>query len=329
MTATILGARGWDCGHTMFNDVDRYPSGNVLVRTSPVHTGTYSLYIENSWARIAVDGDPSNPSVSIWVILNSAAYNNYAPRIRWLLTTGHYVDLVWNKTTHTFDAYVDESKVAAGTIEVSNNTWFHVQCYMTIADSGSIGVKIDGHQSINYSGDTQPGGAAGASYLYLYNLTANGVTVNWDDLAWGYGDYLGDLRCVDIRPDADTAQKQWTPSTGTDNYATLDETPPSDADYNEASVNGYADELSLGDYDSVDRTPVAVVAWVRARMSDGTGDHIRVGIDSAGVDDDTEYPLAAAWEYYTHIADANPADAAAWEDADIDALKLRYEAVVS
>jgi len=43
----------------------------------------------------------------------------------------------------------------------------------------------------------------------------------------------------------------------------------------------------------------------------------------------TEHALSTEWEYYFHTADDNPADSAEWEDADIDALKLRYEAVIA
>jgi len=249
--------------------------------------------------------------------------------LRFLLDTGEYIDLRWDATAHTFDAYVDGAKVADGSVEVSVNTWFHVQFYVVIADSGSIGVRIDGHQSINYNGDTKPSTASGATYFYAYGGYSGSKYFYIDDLVWGSGGYLGDLRCVDIRPSADTAQDDWTPSTGTDNYAMVDETPESDADYNETNTNAHADELALEDFDGATYIPAAVIAWVRAQMLAATGDSIKVGIDSAGTDDVTEHALSTEWEYYFHTADDNPADSAEWEDADIDALKLRYEAVIT
>jgi hypothetical protein len=339
MATEILRAYGWECGNTMLNDVDM-ASGGVNLSSVAAKTGTYSLSISRlglgysySWARFAIPGSPSDPSVSVWVYL-SASYDITATAssgscIRFLLSTGEYVELRWNGATHTFDAYVDDVLEEAGTIEVSSNTWFHVQFYVEIADAGSIQVKINGHESINYSVDTQPDTAATASYLRLHGgRKGSDADDFYDDLILGSGGYLGDLRCVDIRPNAD-GTVQYTPSTGSDNYAMVDETPPSDSDYNETDVDGNADELDCTDFDGVTYIPVAVTAWVRARQDAGVGDSIEVGVDSGGTDDmSAAQALSDSFEYFFHTLDDNPADAAEWEDADIDALKLRYEAVI-
>jgi hypothetical protein len=244
-----------------------------------------------------------------------------------LLSTGEYIELRWNATTHTFDAYVDGVLTKAGTVTVAMNDWFHVQFYIVIADAGNIGVKIDGHQSIDWPCDTQPGAAAGASYLYVTKMV-NANTIYIDDLVWGSGGYLGDLRCVDIRPTADTAQDDWTPSAG-DNFETIDETPPSDTDYNETNTNAQADELALGDFDGVTYTPVAITAWARAEMLAATGDSLKVGIVSNAVEVTTTSALSTSWEYYFHTEDENPDGPVAWDDAAIDALLFRYESVIA
>jgi len=335
--ATILGARSFDCGNSMLNTVDASDLANVVASDTTAKTGSYSLRIRTtaattSWGRWAITGTPANPSVSLWIYLNDHYDNDGWSRLRFHLDSGLYIDLRWDATAHTYDAYVNDVKVADGTVEVSVNSWFHVQFYVVVADAGSIGVKIDGVQSIDDSGDTKPGCETGADYFYIYvaNPSAGSTEYSYyDDLVWGSGGYLSDLRCVDIRPSADTAQDDWTPSTGSDNYAMVDETPESDADYNETNTNAHADELALEDFDGATYTPAAVVACARAKMLAATGDSIKVGIDSAGTDDVTEHSLSTEWEYYFHTADDNPADSAEWEDADIDALKLRYEAVIA
>lgn len=329
MVATVLRSYGWECGNAMLNSVDK--SGNAVAYTTYKKTGSYALVLNSggggsgNWARWAYPAGVSDPAFAAWVYLYGGFGYNLSSRFRFLLSTGEYIDLRWNILTHTLDAYVNDALVASGTIEVSVNTWFHVQAYLVISDTGSLAVKIDGHTSINYTGDTQPGGAATASYLYYMG----GETDPIDDLALGQGGFLGDLRCVDVRPSADTVVADWTPSTGSDHYATVDETPQSDTDYNETNINAAADELELGDFDGATYTPVAVTAWVRAQMAAATGDSIKIGIDSGGTDEVTQYALSTTWEYYFHTADTNPADAGEWEDADIDALKLRYESVIS
>jgi len=337
--ATVLGARGWDCGDVIITDADK--SAGVTVSSDEAHTGAYSLGMARSstgssysYANFAVSGTPTNPSVSIWIYLKTG-YGTTATAtsgtcLRFLLSTGEYVELRWNGVTHTFDAYVDNGLVDSGSVEVSMNTWFHTQFYLTVADpAGTIDVKIDGHTSITYVGDTDPTGGATVSVFRLHGGV--GGTSNkdhYDDLVWGTGGYLGDLRCVEIRPNADTAQDDWTPSAG-DNYSTIDETPPSDADYNETNTDAQADELAMGDFDGVTYDPRATVAWVRAKMLAATGDSINVGVDSNGTDSVTERALSTDEEYYFHTNDDNPDDSAAWEDADIDALLLRYESVIA
>jgi len=300
--------------------------GSLVITSTYKKTGGYAVRDNAATARMPAGG-VANPSASFWVYPRDPwSYSASIWGVRFDLSTGENIALRWDSTNKTFDAYVDGVKVADGTIIVPSNDWFHVQFYVVIADAGSIQVKIDGKLSIDYSGDTQPGAAAVANYFTIYNNVSS--YVYYDDLAIGYGGFLGDIRCIDIRPSADTAQDDWTPSAG-DNYSTIDETPPSDADYNETNVDAQADELALGDFDGVTYNPVAVTAWVRAQMLAATGDSIKVGIDSGGTDDVTEHALSTTWQYYFHTADLNPADAAEWEDADIDALLLRYESVIA
>jgi len=335
MAGTILDARGWECGNSMLNTVDT--SSLFYFTVSGNHkTGTYGLRCGGDggeWARWAISGTPANPSTSVWVyaanVYSSDGTGVNGLNLRYRLDTGEYVELRWKAATRTFDAYVNGGLVASGTIEVSVNTWFHVQFYVVIADAGSINVKIDGHESINYSGDTNPSTASGVTYLYAYGGLSGSKYFYIDDLVWGSGGYLGDLRCLDIRPNADTAQDDWTPSAGADNYAMVDETPENDAEYNETNTNGHADELALEDFDDTLVTPRAVVAYARARMEGAFGDSLKVGIVSNAVEVTTTHALSTAYEYYTHIADEDPNGPIAWTDAAVDALLLRYEAVIA
>jgi len=335
--AEILGALSWESGNLMVNDADR--SNGVEVTSDEAHTETYSMSLGRSsigafmgWGRFGILGSPSNPSVSVWCYLKisyeTEATDIRGSSIRFLLTTGEYVELRWNATNHTYDAYVDDVKVADGTIEVSMNDWFQVQFYAVIDNAGSIGVRIDGHQSIDYSGDTQPAGAAGASYVrFQGGAVGTGLPDYYDDLVWGEGGYLGSLRCYEKRPTADTAQDDWTPSVG-ENYECVDETPENDADYNSTAVSAQADELVLEDFDGSDKTPRAVVAWLRAREESATGESVKVGVDSNGTDETTTHALSTDWEYYFHVADDDPDGDIPWADAAIDALLLRYESLL-
>ena len=322
--ATVLGGKGWECGNDMYNDVDG--SATLSASLTEAHSGAYSMRLINEdWAREAI-GD-ANPSTSIWIYLGGG-FDLTGAKLEFILDTGEMIRAQWNGVTHTIDAYVDDVLAASGSVEVRVNDWFHVQFYVEIADAGHIYMLIDGHESINQAYDTQPAGAAVATYVrYTGHFPAAGFTYI-DDWVWGYDDYLGDLRCPDIRPNADTAQDDWTPSAG-DNYSTVNETPPNDATYNETNTNGHIDELAMADFDDTLMTPRAVVAYARVRMEGAFGDSFKVGIDSNGTDVTTEYTLSAAYEYYTHGADVDPDGDIAWTDAAVDALLLRYESVIA
>jgi len=317
-------------------------SSRTTVTTSYKKTGTYSLGLGDLYGEgyfdVKLDSSLSRVSISAWIYLrdtyNHTDYTNRRTGFQFYTESGEYIYFRWNGTTHTFDLLLNSATVITepGTITITENTWFHVQIDLLIDTVGTAQVKLNGHLSLNYSGDTQPGTSNLCSSIRT-SFGAGGVydTDYMDDFVIGTNGFLGDLRCPDIRPTADTAQDDWTPSAG-DNYSTVDEistTPATiDADYNKAGLDGDADELALGDFDGATYVPVAVTAWCRAQQLAANGDSIKIGIDSGGTDDVTEWPLSNTMEYYFHTADQNPADAAEWEDADIDALLVRYEAVI-
>ena len=332
---TILAAYGWEGGNSMVPGA--YSAGSGGASTDKAKTGSYSLRIggvASNYMRFAISGSLSELAFSVWCHADdeysSNGSNTHGVSMSVLLTSGHYVGLYWDGANHTLDAYVDGAKVADGTVFVLDNDWFHVQAYIVIDNSaGSIQVKINGHESISYTGqDTQPGATSTIDYLHLSGGGNYSDRSYFDDLVWGTGGYLGDLRCYEKRPDGD-GTVTWSPSAGTDNYAMVDETPQSDSDYNETPTDGNADELDLEDFVGSEGAPVAIMAWVRARQDAGSGDSIKVGVDSGGTDDvSAAQALSDSWQYFTHTLDDNPADSEEWADADIDALKLRYEAVI-
>lgn len=339
MAATMLLARSFDRGNTMLNSVD-YTGSTLAASTTKYKTGAYSLKLSNTgggaFARWALAGSHADPAISFWMNL-SGSFNNsgtgttyFNVRFRLSSATTHYIDLRWDGTNHTLDAYVNGVKVADGSIEVSVNAWFHIQAYVVIDATGSIGVKIDGHTAIDYTGDTRISGAATCDYIYVY---AGGTNPDYlDDLVIGYGGFLGSVRCRERVPDTDVTS-DWTPSAGGDNYALVDETPASDADYNETSTNGHIDQMELTtiDFAALAETPIALSPWVAAYMYEGTGDSIYVGLDSNGTVAKTSNALGtAATEYYWAFYDEDPdGGGQAWDATSANAAELYYESIIA
>jgi len=324
--AVVLNAFGFENGNNPFPALWQ-PNGATIPNVAK--TGTYSYLANTTTAcvlRIPISGALTDLAVSFWE--RPAADTADKLYVGVELATGEIVGIRDDPPNGTVDAYIDGVKVLDGDplLLTWGAVWHHVQLHIILDDvTGIIEAKIDGHEVVNYPGDTIPVGATG-TVAALYFSSWDDCYI--DDLVIGTDGYLGDLRCVDIRPTADTAQDDWTPSAG-DNYSTIDETPASDADYNETNINTDADELALEDFDGVTYTPRAVTAWIRARMEGATGDSIKVGVVSNAVESVTEHLLTASYEYYFHTDDENPDGPAAWDDAAIDALLLRYEAVIA
>lgn len=335
MAGTITWMTGFN-RNLPFNSVDY--SGTLYRDETIKRTGQASLRLESDtspgeWVRRRISGSPSNPSVSVAVYAQDyfSTEINGLPKVMLRTPEGAYLELRWNYDSHTMDLYSENTLRASGTIEVSVNDWFHVQWFVD-PTGNKIQVKIDGHLSIDY----EYLGGVGYDYCYLvggqYGLTLHN-DCHFDDWVIGYGDFFGDVRIEELVPNSD-GTVQWDRSEGAANYETVDETPESDTDYNYTRVNGEYDQLGVGDFVATDpvtganKEVLAAMAWVRSRVDVATGEHLKVGAKSGATLSATTHAQAYAYEVYEHIMQVNPDDSQPWEEADLDAILLHYEAVL-
>jgi len=159
MACTYLVSDSFDY-YTRAHNVINWPYTSVYTGVSGVsHTGPYGMRIrggDNIWIRYAMPGTPDNASLGVWIKLyeyGHVAYNtDNGIKIRFELTTGEFIGIRWNGTTHTFDAYVDGVKVADGIISVDSDVpWFNVQFYSYIDNAGFIRLRVNYLESINYN----------------------------------------------------------------------------------------------------------------------------------------------------------------------------------
>jgi hypothetical protein len=108
----------------------------------------------------------------------------------------------------------------------------------------------------------------------------------------------------------------------------VDEIPPNTTDYIYTSTNTDETELELADFTGTGKTILGVQVFARAKEDVATAEQLELGVDSNGTDDTDTKTMTDAWQGYWYFLQDNPDDAAAWEDADIDALKWRVEAVI-
>jgi hypothetical protein len=344
----ITDAWSFDRGFP-FNSVDWEGAGPGVVsdEITPVdgdyclNCASNSVTVRHEWVRGAYDANEDEPAVSVYVNAKDRFDDEGGlPKIWFTLGHEDYnIELIWDGYNHTFNAYVDGTKVADGTIEVSENDWFNVQVWIKIDAAGFIKVKIDGHESIDYSGDTtvDPSADSYVDYCYLegakYSL-GDDYDVYFDNFVIGTGEYLGDCHVDERLPDADVLV-DWTPYLGADNYAELDETPESESDYNYTQTDDDEDIIGLADWDNttdsgLTKDPQAQIFWVRAKAETATGEKLKVGTKTdGGVTQNTEHQLSLSSEVYKHVVLKDPDTTLDWEDAGIDGSDLEYKAVLS
>lgn len=128
-------------------------------------------------------------------------------------------------------------------------TYHHIEDRITVNGStGNYELRVDGRQKINLGGistDRQGTGDVSQVGWYIFDDNGSGIGVTmdvtdvhaWDDLAGeGPVDFVGNAAVIRRVPNADTADADWTLSTGSSGFPLL--TDKSDATYIQAASIG-------------------------------------------------------------------------------------------
>ncbi len=302
-------------------------AGSVLEVSSGyagAHTGTYFLFIDGSaYMRVEVGGSQGELYQGLWVYPND---NDETARIQFVLSSGHIIELKYRNANNTWDAYVNGSNIASGSIETSG--WHHVQFYLLAANSGQIITKIDGTEDINYEGDTTPGVSNTIEYARVQNTGISATRFFIDDWTFGDDGWPGDMRFDPILAVGDTPTEEWDLSAGADSWDLLDEVPPSDSDYIFSTVNGEQTIVELDAWDAVDKLPQFVMLWARAKKDVADAHQIQI-IKSDGVNTRVgdAQDLLTSYSYVYELLRSSP-DGFQWDDTKVDNLNAGVQSVV-
>lgn len=206
-------------------------------------------------------------------------------------------------------------------------SWKYVEFEFTINNTtGSFNVYVDGVSVLSASGiDTQSTGNAFAGNM-LVDFYANDQW-EFDDL------YIGDTRLGDRRVYSRSVVSDvavaFTPSTGSSNYATVDDNPLSSSDYNEASAASLRDQFTIDALGAVPTVISAVsVNYAHTKLDSGART-MRGGIVSGGSTGNgaTVSPVLSTIGAQQDIFATDPDTGTAWTIAGVDAIEPFYETV--
>lgn len=256
--------------------------------------------------------------------------------------------------THATSGY---TSVLIGTTDplIGASGWNHIEIQAYIHDTlGWVRIAVNGVHKYSLTGvdtranatfDTVAGighnreyGATSDSVFYMddyyvYDFTGTAaVDTDFCPTVDGSGiatNYIGELQVMYLPVNGDTAEADWTKSSGTDGYALLDEVDPNDADYVSSTVAGDLSEYALTDLPE-DITYVRGLMMIgRMSKADSGAAMIKYGMKSvAATADSAEFPITTLPSYWWKFQNTDPNSSSRWTRASLNAAWLRLQRTV-
>lgn len=244
------------------------------------------------------------------------------------------------------------TKIAESDPLISTSGWNSIEVQVYIHDTlGWVRVAVNGvhryeatgldtkHDSTNIAQvgiGNQPfyGGASinGVDFyiddLYIYNFTGDSaVDTDFVPTTDGTGkatNYIGDLQVLLRMPNGDTAETDWVRSTGSDDYAVVDEVDPNDNDYLYSTTAGDLSELSLEDLPEDITYIRGLMMLGRMSKNDSGAAMVKFGMKSvADTADSAEFPITTEPTYWWKFQNTDPDSDARWTRASFNAAWFR------
>lgn len=232
-----------------------------------------------------------------------------------LLATGRAIPLD-NLTDIQVGVKVSDT---VGTVEVRLNGSPTPEFALTAQDTCSGITPLITHFSLGHYGVPNGLFSFASHYHSDFRLSDRTGAVN--------NDFLGELRGDLMLPDAPGANQAFTPSTGTDHEAVIDEVPPSAADYLESSVTGDKDTHTVTPLTGIDNiVAVQINNWFfKSDAGYAAGRSLLI----SGATEATGETLAAPLDpiYQLDTWELDPNTAAAWTLANVNAIEIGTENV--
>jgi hypothetical protein len=307
---------------------------------APARTGPYNFLImplQTTDDEVIVGfafKPPTNPGGNYQLLNFSDAREGYADG------RGHVT--IYCRLGRTLVVYRDNNVWLGDTRHcLRPNRWNYIEVRVKVHDTtGEVEIKVDGQQGLSLtSQDTRNGGnLSEISEVWFYSQLCNDDTYEgayvYDDIyivntgSGTHTTFLGPTKIEGLFPSSEGDNIDFSPSTGTDNSATIDENPGSAADYNSSSTSTDYDLLELDDLSILSTNIRCVQVNVDFHVTDPSPYGLKPTIKSGTTEDDgdeqttsDDASVITKW----HLWDEDPDTAAAWTAANIEALQAGYE----
>lgn len=333
----------------MLNGLYAQMSGTLLPDPDPLATGNV----------LRIDSDGVNPKQTLRKVLSStqatvgiafriwmdnlpadAAMN---PMMQWNdNVNGNLVSLSVNPTG-SLTLSLNGGNSNPGTLIASTagpvliaNAWQHVEALITInAATGAYEIRVEGINVLSGSGvNTKGTGASNCAIVAASNKangTGAGITMYIKDFVIYDGSgahnttFIGSVTVFRLTPSADVTLGGWTTSSGATGFNLINESPPDDAGYvQSAPIPTVACSFSLTDLPADVTSVRGLMTLVRAQKTDGGDADLQVSVKSgASTANGADRPITTAFTYWYDIQEEDPATAALWLPAAVNAATLK------
>lgn len=313
---TILFGTGWE--HGTYN-----LSGTGAINTTAPRTGTYNPRVTgNQQGYLYISGLSLATNYYVAFAAKVTGSNNGSFRFKTNVNENS-IRLEFN-TAGNISLYT--ANTLRGSYSMDLTSWHLIEILGNIADSATCTVKVDGVSQISGTWDCKDGTPISLDGFTWYANFSN--TFDFDDFTIGTGDWMGDIRYDILMPDADTADEDWTPSTGADSYALVDEKPASDTDYLSSYASADRTILGLANGSWSGKTIQALITGARVWKEAGTAQQAKLIVKSGvttSVGSAQNLPVTAGYIY--RIDEVDPNTSSAWTSTNVDAAQIGFESV--
>lgn len=322
--------------------------------TTQKRTGTHSLLVPahgsglaTNIARRVLGGAKTKAAVG------GAYYLDSLPNTNNLLLYNEFRDAANARQVSFYvqSTGVIAARTAAGELEdtgtpaLVSDAWNHIETMAQINNStGAVEVRVNEVTVLNLTGvDTQSTSNAETSQIAFGKTAVDGsgaVSASWyvDDLfAWDdttvgtndIVDFVGDKKVFVLTTNADTAEADFSKSTGVTGYTLIDELTPDDADYIFSAVDGHVSEFGLSDLPGNAAEVIAVIPIPRLLKTDaGTVTHAADLVTNGDATAATAIPATTEATYWPFVHTKNPDTGVPWTPAELNGSLLRITRAV-
>jgi hypothetical protein len=219
---------------------------------------------------------------------------------------------------------------------VGAGAYQHFEHYLKIDGTvGAYELRVDEVTRINITGintDRTGGGEVsqvvvgrsgglafgGSGFVDLADVYANDTETD----ASGCDTWIGDCKSGCLMVNADTAQADFTLSTGVSGYALLDDIPPNDSDYIETTSSTAESNFGLEDGPASLSEILTVRPFVRAMKDDAGTCTIAPNMKSDGTKGTVDsQPITTAFAYYDSNVPVDPDTGVPWTASGLNAAE--------